>query len=169
LNTDHVSATGDNALVRNAFAMLGQRSGLFSAIVLLCHPASAAHASGHLPPIPIPRQEFKDIAACHAFLDETYRQDLAKADPKSVQIEGSTRQTLIDSKGPVSDGPTHSAYDVTEGWQVYHADPEAGYLKISYSYRTTKMTCEGRVLTGTHSQGYHTPRMEKLPQEGRLQ
>ncbi|WP_334184456.1 hypothetical protein [Novosphingobium sp.] len=122
MNTDHVSATGDNALVRNAFAMLGQRSGLVSAIVLLCHPASAARASGHLPPIPIPRQEFKDFAACHAFLDETY-----------------------------------------------HADPEAGYLKISYSYRTTKMTCEGRVLTGTHSQGYHTPRMEKPPPEGRLQ
>lgn len=124
-----------------------------------------AHASGRLPPVPIPPQAFHDFGACRAFLDDSYQQDVSKAEPNPVVIEGgSTRQTLIESEGPITLDPSHARYEVTEGWQVRHPAPEKGYAEISYSYRTTRMTCAGGALTGTYEQGYHSPSYENLPQ-----
>jgi hypothetical protein len=80
-----------------------------------------AYASGRLPPLPITPQAFHDFGACRAFLEDTYRQDTSRADPNPVAIEGgSTRQTLIESKGPITLDPSHARYEVTEGWQVRH-------------------------------------------------
>lgn len=132
---------------------------------LIILTAGCAHASGRLPPVPIPPQTFDDFGACRAFLEDSYRQDLAKAEPVPVPIEGgSTRQTLIESEGPVTLDPSHARYEVTEGWQVRHPAPEKGYVETSYSYRTTTMACADGALTGTYEQGYHSPGYEDLPQ-----
>jgi len=124
-----------------------------------------AHASGRLPPLPITPQAFHDFGACRAFLEDTYRQDISRAEPNPVAIEGGgTRQTLIESKGPITLDPSHASYEVTEGWQVRHPAPEKSYVEISYSYRTTTMACAGGALTGTYEQGYHSSSYENLPQ-----
>lgn len=125
-----------------------------------------AQASGRLPPVPIPPRDFADFAACRAFLDETYQQDLSKADPAPTPIEGGTRQTLIESKGPVSEDETHANYEATEGWQIRRPAPEAGYTVISYSYRTTRMACDGGRLTGAYAQGYNLESYERQPGAG---
>lgn len=143
------------ALPRRGFAVSS-----LAAMGLLAMPAQA---SGRLPPVPIPPRDFADFATCRAFLDETYQQDLSKADPAPTPIEGGTRQTLIESKGPVSEDATHASYEVTEGWQIRRPEPEAGYTVISYSYRTTQMACTGGQLTGTYAQGYNLESHEHQP------
>lgn len=122
---------------------------------ILCLGAPAAQASGHLPPLPIPPKAFADFASCRAFLDETYRQDLASADSKPLLAEGGTVQILIDSKGPVAAGPSDAGYTVTKGRQFRRVDTPSATAIYSYSYETTVMQCHGSALTGTHEQGYH--------------
>jgi hypothetical protein len=137
----------------------GIRSGI-AGVALALLSATAAQGSGRLPPLPIPSQKFADLAACRAHLDQTYRDDLAKADPEPVPIDGGTRQTLIESEGPVGIDTSHVDYAITEGWQIRHPEPDKGYVQISYSYRTTTMACDGGVLTGTYAQGYNSPSYE---------
>ncbi len=149
--------------MRTAASLLRPHS-LFLVAVLSSQMASVAHASGRLGPVAFPSEQFEGFETCKAYLEKTYHEDLAKAEPAPVPIEGgSSRQTLIESKGPIAPDSSHASYDVTEGWQVRHPEPAKGYVEVSYSYRTTKLACDGGTLTGTYEQGYTLPSREDLP------
>jgi len=94
--------------------------------------AAPVHASGRLPSVPIPPRDFADFAGRRAFLDETHRQDMAKVDPAPTPIEGGTRQTLVETKGPTSEDASHANYEATEGWQVRRPVPAEGHTVVSY-------------------------------------
>lgn len=124
--------------------------------------AQAADASGHLPAMPIEPRHFAGIAECRSFLDETYRTDLAKADAAPVPTQGGTAQTLIDSKGPLADGPVTATYTVTQRRQFRRVDTTAGQVTYSFNYETTRMQCEAGALTGTIEKGYYLDRRVPL-------
>lgn len=131
--------------------------------------ASVAHASGQLPPTPIEPRTFASFAACRAFLDATFADDLRKADPKPLaEQEGGTRQTLVDSKGVVVVNPGHATYEVEEGWQFRVPLPEERLIRTSYSYDRRALACDGRRLTGTSTKGYHSQGFAPLPADGKI-
>lgn len=130
---------------------------------------SAAHASGQLPPTPIEPRSFASFAACRAFLDATFAEDLRKADPKPrAEREGGTRQTLVDSKGVVIVKPGHATYEVEEGWQFRVPLREESLIRTSYSYDRRALACDGRRLTGTSTKGYHSQGFAPLPADGKI-
>ncbi|MDN7750997.1 hypothetical protein [Burkholderia gladioli] len=133
----------------------------YMAIYMLFNLASPAMADGETPPFPIEPRTFKSFAGCKAYLESAYRDDRQKADPAPVNAGDGKTQTLIDSEGPVVEGPHQVSYEVTEGWK--NRTPSKDWIMTTYSYRRTKMRCDGRKLTGESYTGYNLEGYERLP------
>lgn len=120
-------------------------------------------ADGDTPPLPIEPRTFSGFATCRAFLDRTYKEDHAKANPAPVPAENGTSQTLIDTRGPRITSPGHAIYEVTEGWNNRTPKPEIRQIMTTYSYRRTQMRCDGSRLTGENFTGYGLEGYEAMP------
>lgn len=125
---------------------------------------SPALASGQLPPSPMESRRFPSFANCLAFLEDRYRADLKKADPKPIRVDDGSSQTLIDSQGVVVTSPKTATYKVTEGWSFRRPDLKIRQIITSYSYETTSMQCDRGELTGTSYKGYALEGFEDLPE-----
>lgn len=128
--------------------------------------SSMALASGQLPPMPIEDRDLSSFAACRAFLETTWRQDLAKADPQPIPGDGGNRQTLIDTKGVVIADRRHATYEVEEGWQFRRPLPDVRQIRTDYSYDRRSYACDGRHLTGTSMRGYALEGYAPMPDAG---
>lgn len=132
-------------------------------------PAPQARASGQLPPTSIEDRKMPSFAACRAFLETLWRNDLHKANPQPIPGKGGTNQTLIDTKGVTVAGHRHAEYEVEEGWQFRSPLPDTRQIRTSYSYDRRRYTCDGSHLTGVSTQGYALEGYEPTPEEGRTQ
>ncbi|WP_420138556.1 hypothetical protein [Sphingomonas sp.] len=129
------------------------RNGLL-AIGVATSVASAATASGQMPPLPLEDRNLASFAACRAALEAIWHQDIAKADPKPIAANGGERQTLISTKGVIPIDATHAEYAVEEGWQFRVPVPDAHQIRTTYSYDQRRYECAGKHLRGTSTQGY---------------
>jgi hypothetical protein len=132
-------------------------------------PALQAQASGQLPPTTIEDRKLRSFAACRAFLETTWRNDLRKANPQPIPGKGGTRQTLIDTKGVVMMDRKQAEYEVEEGWQFRSPLPDTRQIRTSYSYDRRRYECRGRHLTGVSTQGYALEGYEPMQEGGGAQ
>ncbi len=127
---------------------------IVSMVTSLLMPA-ATLASGQLPPMPLPEQQFDNFKTCVAHLEAKVAEDRKQADPDPVmQTDGSNRQTLVYSDGVKREGRNKASYAVEVGYQVRVPVPEDKVIRTSYSYERTSLRCKGRVLTGEQVNGY---------------
>lgn len=135
-----------------------------TALILLLLATGAAHASGHIPGMPVPPRDFADYAACKSHLQELHRADQATATDKPEEIRpGVTRQMLVETEGVVETGPEQASYSSRVGAQIRSRDEERGYIQTNYSYNEKQYACKGRTLTGTDGGGgYYLPGYEKI-------
>lgn len=125
-----------------------------------------AHASGQLPPRPLPEKTFASFAACVDALRQMHADDVkgAKSDPVPID-GGATRQSIVDAKDVASDGPDNAHYTVENGWEfrVPGGDNVGNrWIKTNYSYDRTTWTCTGASLTGTVTSGFASPGFERV-------
>lgn len=126
-----------------------------------------AHASGQLPPRPLPEQTFASFAACVDSLQKMHADDLKDAKNDPVPIDGgATRQRIVAAKDVASDGPDNAHYAVEKGWEIrVPGGDNVGnrWIKTNYSYERTMWTCTGASLTGTVTSGFASPGFERVP------
>lgn len=134
------------------------------ALIALFVATGAAHASGHIPGMPVPPRDFADYSACKAHLQELHHTDLATATDAPEEIRpGVTRQMLVETGGVVEAGPGQATYSSRVGAQIRSRDEERGYIQTNYSYNEKQYACKGRTLTGTDGGGgYYLPGYEKI-------
>ncbi|UZW62596.1 hypothetical protein [Lysobacter enzymogenes] len=131
--------------------------------------APGAFASGHMPGFPIPPRSFADYAACKAFLEQTARDDRARAEPQPRETEpGVTRQTLVISDGVTESGEGQAAYRVQVGAQFRRRDEARESIVTTFSYDENSYRCNGGELSGeSGARGYHLPGYEPIPAPAR--
>lgn len=127
--------------------------------------APGAFASGHLPGFPIPPRRFPDYAACKAFLEQTARDDRARAEAQPRQTEpGVTRQMLVISDGVTESGREQAAYRVRIGAQFRRRDEARAAIVTTFSYDENSYRCTGGELSGeSGARGYYQPGYEPIP------
>ncbi|WP_394540805.1 hypothetical protein PRJ39_09955 [Lysobacter enzymogenes] len=144
---------------------------MFALPIALCAvvAAPAAFASGHLPGFPIPPRSFADYAACKAFLEQTARDDRARAEAQPRETEpGVTRQTLVISDGVTESGENQAAYRVQVGAQFRRRDEARESIVTTFSYDENSYRCNGAQLSGeSGARGYYQPGYEPLPAPAR--
>lgn len=144
------------------------RFGRHAAALLVCAAAlapAATPASGHMPGFPIPPRTFPDYAACKAFLEQTAREDRARAEARPRETEpGVTRQMLVASDGVVESGRERAAYRVRIGAQFRRRDEARATVETTFSYDENSYRCDGGTLSGeSGARGYYLPGYEPIP------
>ncbi|WP_157198917.1 MULTISPECIES: hypothetical protein [unclassified Methylosinus] len=134
-------------------ALMGFRS-LAKALGLAISLASwPADASGRLP-VPPSSQMFASHRACVSEIERQYADDQRRIAEKTVEADGSSRETSLETSGIERTGTNDVRYQATIWYHHGRVRTDLGKIETSHSFETRLQECKGAMLHMSGETGY---------------
>jgi hypothetical protein len=134
-------------------ALMGCRS-LASAFGLVIFLVSRpANASGRLP-VPPSSQTLASHQACVDELERQYAEDQQRVVKKTVEADGASRETSLETAGIERTGTDNARYQATVWHHYGRVRTDLGQIETSHSFETLLRECDGATLHISGETGY---------------